>query len=196
MVAVPWIFLDRTGRRRIGLASATAPRWYALAVVGGGVIAGVLFALWAMWFGGGADNAFASIGQSYRAITDTRDMGLLQLHLFFTVPALLFSPIGEEIFFRGFLQQALQERVSVRAATWLETGLFGLVHLCHHGLLLTAAGVTLRPVSGGLWVASMFVTALAFAALRRASGSLYPAIAAHMAFNVVMNALIFSVLWA
>jgi hypothetical protein len=41
----------------------------------------------------------------------------------------------------------------------------------------------------------MFLTALLFAALRRASGSLYPAIAAHMAFNATMNALIFAFLW-
>ena len=37
-------------------------------------------------------------------------MGPITLHLVFTIPALLFSPIGEEIFFRGFLQQALQTR--------------------------------------------------------------------------------------
>jgi membrane protease YdiL (CAAX protease family) len=37
----------------------------------------------------------------------------------------------------------------------------------------------------------MFVTAMAFALLKKKSGSIYPAIAAHAVFNIVMNGCIF-----
>jgi membrane protease YdiL (CAAX protease family) len=70
-----------------------------------------------------------------------------------------------------------------------------VVHLCHHGLLLTAGGFTLRPLSGAVWVALMFLTALLFAYLRKRSGSLMPAIVAHAGFNLVMNLTIFGFLW-
>jgi membrane protease YdiL (CAAX protease family) len=56
-------------------------------------------------------------------------------------------------------------------------------------LLLTAAGVSVRPLSGSTWVLLMF------AYLRKASGSLTPAIAAHASFNLVMNLTIFGFFW-
>lgn len=108
---------------------------------------------------------------------------------------MLFSPIGEEIFFRGVLQRALEQRLSVKSSTAIECAAFGLVHLCHHGLSAGASGITFRPISGAMWATLMFLVALMFAALRKRSGSLFPAIAAHVSFNVVMNIVIFSLLW-
>jgi membrane protease YdiL (CAAX protease family) len=114
----------------------------------------------------------------------------------FTIIACLFSPIGEELFFRGFLQKVLEDRHGRTRATVMEAALFALVHLCHHGLLVTAAGVVVQPVSGALWVAQMFLLSLMFAWLRRRSDSIVPAIVAHAAFNAAMNHVIFTRLWA
>jgi len=72
---------------------------------------------------------------------------------------------------------------------------FGIVHLCHHGLALGAAGVTIRPFSGALWVVLMFLVALLFAEIRKRSGSLFSAMASHAAFNATMNFVIFAFLW-
>lgn len=120
---------------------------------------------------------------------------MLRLHLTFTIVACLFSPIGEEIFFRGFLQKVLEDRHGRTRATLMEASLFALVHLCHHGILLGAAGFQLLPVSGALWVAQMFLLSLLFAWLRRGSDSILPAILAHAAFNAAMNGWIFARLW-
>jgi len=84
-------------------------------------------------------------------------------YLIFTVPAVIFSPIGDEIFFRGLLQRALEEKPNVRTAA--------------------------------LWVLLMSGVALLFARIRKRSGSLYPAMAAHAAFNAAMNAVILGCLW-
>ena len=121
---------------------------------------------------------------------------LLRLHLTFTIAACLFSPIGEEIFFRGFLQKVLEDRCGRTFATPMQAALFALVHLCHHGILLTSAGVAVQPVSGALWVAQMFGLSLLFAWLRRRSDSILPAVLAHAAFNAAMNHWIFTRLWA
>ena len=196
MSAAPWIFLDAQGRRRIGLVRSASPAWYLYAALAGAAMAALCFAIGLALFGLGPDHFFSSIAGSYRNTLDTRGMDRWTLYLVFTLPALLFSPAGEELFFRGFLQQGLQEKFGERTATFMEAGLFGLVHLCHHGLSMTAAGLLLLPGSGALWVLLMFATALVFAGLRRASGSLYPPILSHMAFNAVMNALIFNYLWA
>jgi uncharacterized protein len=195
MALIPWLLLDADGRRRIGFAQAADPRIYPLGILAGCVAALVCYALGRVLFGTGQDNWFVTIASNYHRVIDTTGWSALRLHLFFTVPALIFSPIGEEIFFRGYLQDALERRFSVRASTFTECAAFGVVHLCHHGLLLSAAGLTLRPVSGPIWAVLMFGVAFLFARLRKASGSLLPAIVAHAAFNLVMNLTIFGWLW-
>jgi hypothetical protein len=113
----------------------------------------------------------------------------------FTIPAMIFSPIGEEIFFRGVLQRALETKFSARLSTIVESGWFGAAHLIHHGLLLTAAGLSFRPVSGLLWLLLMTLLSLVFSALRKAGNSVVPAVIAHSAFNATMNFFIFGYLW-
>ena len=58
-------------------------------------------------FGRTADNWFVSIATNYRGIMNTANMDLLRLQPDFHDSGDSFSPIGEEIFFRGFLQQTL-----------------------------------------------------------------------------------------
>lgn len=195
MTLVPWLLLTADGRRRIGLARATSRYWYGVAIVTGVAAASLCYAMGVMLFDRSVDNWFVSIANSYCSTMNTANMDVLRLHLIFTIPAILFSPIGEEIFFRGFLQQALQEKFSTATSTTIEAGLFGLVHLCHHGLFLTTTGIGLHAASGAIWVMLMFATALLFAWLRHRSRSLYPAMLGHAAFNATMNVWIFSKLW-
>lgn len=195
MAITPWLLLTRDGRKQIGLTAPRSTRFYVPSILLGAAAAFICFLLGVALFGASEDNWFVSIASNYRQNVDTTGFSLLQLHLMFTVPAVLFSPIGEEIFFRGLLQRALEERLSARNSTLVECGMFGVVHLCHHGLAVNAAGFTVRPLSGGLWVMLMFLAAYVFARLRQRSDSLYPAMISHATFNVVMNVFIFSVLW-
>ena len=195
MTALPWLLLTPAGRRQIGLRLPDAPVYYLIGIGAGVAAATICFALGLVLFGTSPDNWFVSIADSYRRVMNTAGFGPLKLHLMFTIPACIFSPLGEELFFRGFLQRALETRFSARRSTHIEAALFGLVHLCHHGLVASAAGLSLRAGSGALWVILMFCTACMFAWLRKRSDSLLPAIASHAAFNATMNLCIFSALW-
>jgi membrane protease YdiL (CAAX protease family) len=195
MALAPFLLLDAAGRRDMGLRAPMDARAYLAAVFAGCAAGLACFALGYTLFGTSGDNWFVTIANNYRQTMDTTGWPVTRLHLYFTIPALIFSPIGEEIFFRGYLQYALERRFSVRASTIAECAAFGLVHLCHHGLALTASGIALRSVSGPIWVTLMFSTALLFAFLRKSSGSLFPAIVAHVCFNLVMNLTIFGFLW-
>jgi len=194
MSLLPFLLLDASARRAMGFRLPDN-RGLGFAVALGAAAASTCFVLGLALFGSGADNWFVSIANGYRRMMDTTGWDLVRLHLVFTVPAILFSPIGEEIFFRGFLQHALEQRFSPRASTVAECAAFAVIHLCHHGLYLSAAGVGLRPLSGFLWMLLMFCTAWMFAWLRKTSGSLLPAILSHAVFNLVMNATIFGFLW-
>ncbi|MGZ3183308.1 MAG: CPBP family intramembrane glutamic endopeptidase [Telluria sp.] len=195
MAATPWLMLDQDGRRGIGLAAASDRRWYPVGILAGAAASLLCFGLGLACFGKGNGNWYVSIAHAYQRMFDTDGMSRLVLYVAFTAPALLFSPVGEEIFFRGVLQRALEGPLGARGATLCECALFGVVHLCHHGLFVSATGVGWLPLSGTIWAGLMFLTALLFAGLRRASGSLFPAMAAHMAFNATMNALILWRLW-
>jgi membrane protease YdiL (CAAX protease family) len=195
MAMAPWLLLTQQGRRQVGLRKPATPRVHVQAVLLGVLAALACGAIGLGLFGTSPDNWFVSVANYYRRSVDTNGFSLLQLHLLFTLPPLLLSPIGEEIFFRGILQRALEERFSERASTIGECAAFGIVHLCHHGVLATAAGIVFLPRSAAAWVLLMFALAWMFAWLRKRSGSLYPAMSAHAAFNVTMNVCIFSVLW-
>ncbi len=194
MIALPWILLSPHGRYQIGLKFPTSAGYFGIALVIGAAAASLCFVLGVLLYGSSAENWFISVARSYHT-QPTPGFTMLQLHLTFTIVACLFSPIGEELFFRGFLQKVLEQRLSVRASTHLEAGLFAVVHLCHHGVLVTAAGLALLPASGALWVLLMFALAWTLAWLRRASDSVLPAVLAHAAFNATMNGFIFAFLW-
>jgi hypothetical protein len=194
MATLPWSLLAPEGRKQIGLRRAgVLPCLTGVAC--GVAAASICFALGWLLFGTSADNWYVSIAAAYRKVMNTAGFDLLKLHLIFTIPACLFSPLGEEIFFRGFLQRALESRFSSRQSTHAEAALFGIVHLCHHGLFVSAAGLQVRWASGALWVVLMFGTAWMFAWLRQRSNSLWPAVASHVAFNLTMNVAIFAALW-
>jgi membrane protease YdiL (CAAX protease family) len=195
MIALPWLLLSPHGRYQIGLKFPTSGAWFGAALATGVAAGSLCFVIGYLLYGTSGDNWFVSVARNYQAHPVT-GMSLLQLHLTFTIAACLFSPIGEELFFRGFLQKVLEQRVSQRASTHLQSGLFALVHLCHHGIVVTGAGYALLPGSGVLWVLLMFALSWAFSWLRRASDSLLPAVLAHAAFNATMNSFIFAFLWA
>jgi len=194
MATLPWLVLSRTGRRQIGLQRPRSLRWAALGLILGALSATFCYLFGTALFGSGPDHWFVSVARNYQ-LQPSAGWSLLRLHLTFTIAACLFSPIGEEIFYRGFLQKVLEDRYGARRATFTEASLFALVHLCHHGILMTGAGLQVLPLSGALWVAQMFALSLLFAWLRRRGESIVPAILAHAAFNAAMNGWIFARLW-
>jgi uncharacterized protein len=192
MIMMPFIFLGKEGRKKIGFAKSVSPSFYGYAFAAGTMMALVCYAAGILLFGLSADNWFVSIKNSYHNSMDTTGMSLLMAFIIFTIPAILFSPAGEEIFFRGFLQEALAQKFSYNKALIIDAAFFALIHLFHHGFVKDAAGVIhFYPLSGFVWMLLMFCTALLFAWLKKTSRSLYPPITAHVVFNIVMNLTIF-----
>jgi membrane protease YdiL (CAAX protease family) len=195
MAATPWLLLTAAGRAQAGIQKANRKLWLLVAPLVGFAASGACFAIGFLLFERSADNWFVSVGNSFRA-QPTPNFSTVQLHLMFTIPAMLFSPIGEEIYFRGVLQRAFETKFSPTLSSALESAWFGAAHLIHHGLVLTAAGLAFRPVSGALWFLLMTLLSLALATLRKLSDSVIPAVLAHSAFNATMNVFIFGVLWS
>jgi uncharacterized protein len=193
MWALPFIVLTAQGRREIGLRKqGNSPSALALSALAGACAGFAVYAAGMALFGASPDNWCVSIRDSFHLAEMRAAMPLAAAFAAVVLPAMIFSPIGEEILFRGLLLQSFARRWNVPVATVVNGLAFGLVHLHVHGLWHDAAGFHLRLVSGALMVLLMVGVSAVFTFCRLRSGSLYAAMIAHSACNFAMiGAIIF-----
>jgi uncharacterized protein len=192
MALTPPLLLGRLGRERIGLSWRLRPLGLLAGIMVGASCCAAMIVSAHVLFGLGQDNAFVYVAGSYSGLPPA--MGHSERLILFGVFALIgmtLSPIGEELFYRGFVHECFAGKLGEGRSACIDAGAFALVHLAHFGLIWTAVGWTLLPLPALWWVFGMFVTALAFNWSRRASGSVVGAVAAHSAFNLTMTAWIF-----
>ncbi len=186
MAALPFVFLTREGRIAIGLRRPSRPRWLLWGPLLGALAAIVIGLIALLLFEWSPDNWYVSFGQTM--LRDHRLAGLAPVTLAITlgIPAAVFSPVGEELFFRGLLHTAI-ETVAGRMVALVTTAVsFGVIHLFHHGLALTGDGIQILAVSGSIWLVLVMGLSLLFTLCRTRSGSIWPSVASHAAFNVAM----------
>jgi hypothetical protein len=193
----PYLLLNAEQRRQIGFGKPRAGRWWPIAIGAGLVAALSCFALVWVLFGATADNPFISIRNSFLS-GGAPAVGRLGLFLIFTGPGLIFSPYGEEVFCRGVIYgrvSASGGSPGARQTAGIVTSavVFASIHLLHHGVTLTDGVIGFRLLSGAVWFAMMFLVSVMFSTLRSAGASIWLAILSHSAFNLAMNAAIFSV---
>ena len=191
---LPFVFFDQDGRRAMGLKGVKRPFWLLWGALLGAAASLVVFSLGFLLYGRGADNWYIVISQQYLIDDSMSQFPKLGLIVMFTVPAMLFSPIGEEFFFRGMVYESINGRWGERAATLVNGLAFSAVHFLHYGIARDADGWRFRLLPGMLWVLLMMGTSWLFTLCRKRSGSIWPAVLSHSIFNVVMNLIIFLVL--
>lgn len=194
MALTPYVFFRKEGRRRAGLRRPRRPQWIVLGILLGVVSAGLCYWIGVTLFGESNDNWFVSVRRSFPVTAEMASLSVAQLFWFVSIPSMIFSPLGEELFFRGFLQQTLEQRWSQRTGTIVDAGWFAAVHLFHHGILRIDGQVQILPLSGAIWLVLIFGTGVLFALLRQKTCSLVAPILAHAAFNLGMNFTIFYLL--
>jgi membrane protease YdiL (CAAX protease family) len=189
MWALPFIFLTPTGRREIGLSEyGMTPTSMFLSVLAGATCGVVFFSLGMAIYGDSPDNWCVSI-RNYLHFEETRGfVSPLGLFALYALPAIFLNPIGEEILFRGFILQSFARRFHPVVATLVSSVLFGLVYLYLHGIWHNASGYHLRLASAAVAVFLMACVGTVFALCRALTGSLWPAMAAHAAFNLALLA--------
>lgn len=104
----------------------------------------------------------------------TDSSNIPQLELYFSIPSILIlitiQPIGEEIFFRGFLLDKFDNLFGKTAAIIINSLLFGIAHLSY----------------GNIYPAILtFIIGLILSLLVIKTNNLYSAIIAHVIFNVI-----------
>lgn len=191
---LPFLFYHRDGRRSIGLKKVGRPAWLVWSVLLGAVASMAVFAIGALLYGHGPDHWYIAISEQYLLGDVISRLPLAMVMVMFTVPAMVFSPVGEEVFFRGMIHESVREHHGERLATLVNGLAFAGAHFFHYGILRDAGGWRVRAIPGLLWFALMVGVSWVFTLCRRQSGSIWPAVLAHATFNLAMNLTIFLIL--
>lgn len=102
-----------------------------------------------------------------------------------------FSPIGEELFFRGIVHSSFAKSVGEKKASIIDSSAFAVTHISHFGLVYINNQWSFLTTPATIWVFTMFLVSVLFFVFKRSSGSILGAIICHAAFNLGMIYCIF-----
>ena len=192
MWIAPWVFLTRTGRRQIGLCTPSKPSWIFYSFILGILGASVLHIIGLGLFDTTVSNWFAYIAESYKLnIGEINPSDKMIYFIIFSIIGMTFSPIGEELLYRGIIHRSLYEKLGDRNASIADSAAFGLTHLAHFGIVYTAGAWKFLPFPSILWIILIFSTGILFSVCKHKTGSILGAIICHAGFNLAMMYYIF-----
>lgn len=187
----PFIFLSRHGRRKIGIIKPKNHRWLLYAFVSGLIASVILYLLGEILYGNTYENWYNYIGRSYNIPEGIGPKDKAILFIIMALTGMLFSPIGEELFFRGIVHSSFETSLGEKKAAIVDGSAFALTHISHFGWVFINNQWKFLKMPTLIWVVSMFCVSLLFLVCRKRSGSLLGAICCHSAFNLGMIYCIF-----
>lgn len=190
----PFIFLTRKGLKEIGITKPKNYRWLLIGISIGLILSLLLFYLGDYLYGDTFNNWYNYIGRSYNIPPDIGKDDKVVMFLIMAVTGMIFSPIGEELFFRGIVHTSFAKSIGDKKASIVDSSAFALIHISHFGLVFIGDKWDFLVLPTLIWVLGMFITSIFFFISRFYSGSLLGAILCHSAFNLGMIYSIFYML--
>lgn len=187
----PFIFLSKKGRKEIGLVNPRHKIELLYAFFIGVLIASALFLIGYLLYANTINNWYVYIGNSYLIPEGVAGKEKFIYFLIFATTGMIFSPIGEELFFRGIVHQSFSNSVGEQKASLIDSSAFAITHLSHFGIVYVSGVWKFLWIPSLIWMVGMFVSSLAFFHYRKRSGSIVGAILCHAGFNVGMIFYIF-----
>jgi membrane protease YdiL (CAAX protease family) len=190
----PFIFLNKYGRQKTGIKNPENYSWLPAAFLAGIAFSLLLYYLGTNLYNSSYENWYRYIGKSYQIPPNITLADRSTLFIVVAITGMIFSPVGEELFFRGIVHSAFAVSLGERNASLADSAAFALTHISHFGLVYISGNWDFYPVPALLWVLGMFVASLMFFFFKQASGSLLGAIICHAGFNLGMTYSIFYLL--
>ncbi|OOG77284.1 CPBP family intramembrane glutamic endopeptidase [Algoriphagus sp. A40] len=190
----PFIFLSEYGRRKIGLSKPVGYRGLLIAFAAGLGASLLLFWIGEGLYGTSYENWYVYIGKSYNIPAGISPNDKQILFLIMALVGMTFSPIGEELFFRGIVHSSFANSIGEKYASVVDSSAFSLTHISHFGLVFIAGNWDFYTIPALIWVGAMFLVSLLFIQFKKQTGSILGAIICHSAFNLGMIYSIFYLL--
>jgi len=187
----PFIFLSKYGRKEIGITKTKKYNWLLIALASGLFASIFLYLLGDTLYGNSYENWYKYIGKSYNIPTSISPNSKRILFAIMAITGMTFSPIGEELFFRGIVHSSFAKSIGEKKASIVDGSAFALTHISHFGLVFINNKWDFFTIPALIWVTSMFLVSLLFFSFRKYSGSILGAIICHSTFNLGMIYCIF-----
>lgn len=188
---VPFIFLSKYGRDKIGIKKPENYKSLLISFSIGLIVSVLIYFLGEMFYGNSYENWYQYIGKSYRIPLEINPNDKLILFSIMAFTGMIFSPIGEELLFRGIIHGSFEKSIGEKNASIMDSSAFALVHISHFGLVFINNQWTFYTIPAIIWVMSMFLVSLLFFKFKKLSGSILGAIICHAGFNLGMIYCIF-----
>lgn len=190
----PFLFLTKYGRKRIGMTKPKKSLWLLIAFVSGLIFSFLLYYLGPSMYGNNYENWYNYIGKSYNIPAGINQHDKAILFAIMTLTGMTFSPIGEELFFRGIVHSSFAKSIGEKKASLVDSSAFAVTHISHFGLVFINKKWNLLIMPTLIWVLSMFLVSVLFFMFKRFSHSILGATICHSAFNLGMIYCIFYLL--
>ncbi len=190
----PFLFLTKYGQKKIGLVR---PKRYIQLLIGfflGLIFSFLLFYVGEAFFGNTYQNWYNYIGRSYHIPPGLKGHDKAILFTIMASTGMIFSPIGEEFFFRGIVHSSFSKSIGDKKASLIDSSAFALTHISHFGLVYINGMWKLLLLPTLIWVAGMFLVSMIFFRIKKQSGSVWGAVICHAGFNLGMTYCIFYLL--
>jgi uncharacterized protein len=189
---VPFIFLNKYGLKQIGITKPAKYSRLLIAFASGLIASLILYLLGQLLYGHTFENWYTYIGKSYNIPPGMDQRNKAIMFSIMALTGMTFSPIGEELFFRGIVHAAFAKSSGDRIAGVADGSAFALTHVAHFGLVFINSQWNFLPIPAFLWVIIMFFVSAMFFTFKKYSGSILGAMICHSAFNLGM---IFSIFY-
>jgi uncharacterized protein len=190
----PFIFLGKYGRKQTGIAKPKKYNWLFIAFIAGLAASIVLYFLGQSLYGSSYENWYSYIGKSYNIPGGINKNDKAILFTIMALTGMTFSPIGEELFFRGIVHASFAKSIGDNKATVVDSSAFAVTHISHFGLVFINNRWTFFTLPAMIWVSGMFLVSILFFSFKKYSGSILGAIICHAGFNLGMIYCIFYLL--
>nr|WP_319509798.1 CPBP family intramembrane glutamic endopeptidase [uncultured Draconibacterium sp.] len=188
---IPFVFLNRHGLRKIGIRRTKKNQILFLALISGIVFSFLLQYLGVGLFGNTYENWYEYIGKSYNIPAGISAQAQKVMFIIMAITGMTFSPIGEELFFRGIVHGSFANSIGDRKASVIDSLAFALTHISHFGLVFINGKWNFYFVPALIWVMSMFIVSVLFFQMKKLSNSIWGAELCHSGFNLGMIYCIF-----
>jgi uncharacterized protein len=188
---VPFIFLSKYGRQKIGIKKPEKYKFLLIAFIAGLAASVFLYFLGQTLYGNSYENWYQYIGKSYKIPLEINQDDKQILFAIMAFTGMTFSPIGEELLFRGIIHASFEKSIGEKNAYFVDSSAFALTHVSHFGLVFTNNKWDFYTIPAIIWVLSMFSVSILFFYYKKHAGSILGAIVCHAAFNLGMIYCIF-----
>lgn len=188
---VPFIFLNKHGRKQIGIKTTKKIRYLILALVVGIVLSLLLHYLGQGLYGNTYENWYEYIGKSCNIPEGISVQDKKGLFIVMAITGMIFSPIGEELFFRGIVHNSFAQSLGDTKASIIESLAFAVTHISHFGLVFINENWDFYAIPGLIWIIGMFIVSITFFQMKKRTDSIWGAIVCHSGFNLGMIYCIF-----